>query len=264
MRLISIIFCLTLTQLGLSQRGIMPTLGAKSLSLGGISTTLEGPDALLNNFAMLSESDNLSAILTSDQRFNLSELTSAALGVHIPIEKIGHFGLTVSSYGFEDYKEQKLSLAYARKLNKFVSISGNFDLNNLRITDNGSTSFVSFGLGLQGMITDDLRYGLMIFTPEKIAIVGDTQVPSFLLFGVSNQFSNKLEKLIDEQINFKTGIDLKLLPVFNLRVGYSTAPGQFSFGLSYIFNKILEIDGAVSYNTLLGLTSGISIKYSKK
>jgi len=251
---------------GHSQRGIVPQFGAKSLGMGSISSTLDGADALFNNFSQVTSQTKLSAIVSSQRRFSLSELTSVSAGFHLPLKSFGHFGLAMSSYGFEDYKEQKMSLMYSRKIKGFVSLSANFDYNILRITEHGSQGYISFGLGLSGDITKTLSYGLYIFTPEKIEILSNSEVPTYLQFGVSNQFSDKLtahfeiEKIIDEQINFKTGIDLMLISSFYLRAGFNTHPSQVSFGLGYSFQNFM-IDGAVNYDTLFGTTPGVSLKY---
>lgn len=269
MRLIFVIVTLILTDHLMGQRGINANFGTKSLSMGGISATLVENDAIFNNFANIVDSEHFGVIVSSERRFSLNELTSTSFGLHLPTQKIGHFGVNLSSYGFESYREQKMSLLYARKLHKRIAISANLDYNLLRISEHGSTQFISFGIGFSGHISSKLKYGLYIFTPEKIEIENNTEVPGYFKFGLSNIFSDKLtgyaeiEKVIDETINVKIGVDFSLLPQFKIYTGFNTNPGQISLGISYLMKNQLRIDGGFIYDTLLGVTPGVSILYSK-
>ena len=216
MRIYFIILGLSLALQLSAQRGANSNYGTKSLSIGGISSVLKGNDAIINNFAAITGASELGIILSSERRFSLQELTSITMGIHLPTGKFGHLGLRINSYGFNDYKEQKISLAYAKKLHKKIAVSANLDYNSLRISEHGSTQFLSFGIGFFGEISKSLRYGISIFTPEKITIVNETEVPSFLKFGIAKSFSDKLEasveieKIIDETITE----DLRLIERF--------------------------------------------------
>ncbi len=252
-----------------SQRGINPDFGTRSLSLNGISTTLDKQDAIFNNFANIVNSDKLELIASTQRRFSLSELTIASFGVSTPIQNIGQFGLSFSNYGFELYSEQKLSLMYARKLHDILAISVNFDYNSIRIDEYGNNSAFSFGLGLSGRITEELTYGIYIFNPEKIEIANNTEISSVLRFGLKYEVSEKLdlyietEKIVDEEINFIFGIEYLIMDRVFLRVSSNTNPGALSFGIGYDLGNQLSFDGGATYDTLLGFTPGLSLKYRR-
>lgn len=252
-----------------SQLGQNSNFGTKSLSLGGISTTLGGGDAIFNNFANITASDSLSALVSSERRFELEELTSVSLGIQLPISKLGNVGVSVFSYGLDEFKEQKFSLLYARKISKNISMSLNFDYNNLTIQQFGNKGFISFGIGSSGGLGNGYSYGIYLFSPEKIEIAEATEVPGYMKMGVKKTFSSNLNlytdivKVIDEDLNVILGFEYNPIKAISLRIGYNTNPGAFAFGLAYQGLPNITIEGGTQYNTILGVTPGVSVKYHK-
>lgn len=252
-----------------AQRGINADNGARSLSLSGISSTLNNTDALFNNFSNLSDATSIALMASTQRRFELAELTTASFGVALPVQKIGVFGLTFSNYGFEEYSEQKITLAYARRLMDKVSLSVHFDYNNLRVSEFGSTSAFGFGLGLSGELSDNLSYGISIYNPEKIELVQNTELLTTIKFGLAYKTSKavtiftEVEKIIEEDINLIFGLEYLIQEKVFLRISSNTNPGAISFGIGYVFSKNLSIDGGFGYDTLLGTSPGLTLKYSK-
>jgi len=246
-----------------------PDFGARSLAMAGIGATLEGSDAVFNNFANSVSNDGLFLLANTQRRFSLSELTSASFGIQSSIQRFGHIGFAFSNYGFEEYSEQKISVLYARQLHKLISISANFDFNSIRVSEYGSGSALSFGIGIAGKISEALKYGIYIFNPEKIEIAENTEILSSLRIGFSYIISQKvssfveMEKIVDEELNIIVGMEYLMADKVFLRVGANTNPGSVSFGLGYYLSNSLAFDGAVNYNTLLGLTPGLSLRYMK-
>jgi hypothetical protein len=251
-----------------AQSGLVADQGARSLALSGISATLNSSDAVFNNFSNITDTQGFGAIASSLRRFNLSELSVASIGVYNKLGNFGHLGLNFSHYGFEDFKNQRFSLLYARKLSQIISVSANFDFNTIRISEFGSSSSIGFGIGISGLITDNLKYGISIINPEKLEIAEATELSPVLKFGLSFALSRKItgyteiEKIVDEDINIIVGIEYLMEDKLSLRMGVHTNPGGFSFGLQYRIHARFIIDGAASYNTLLGLTPGLSLKYN--
>jgi hypothetical protein len=264
------IFTIVNISLANAQLGQNASYGTRSLSLGGISATLNGADAIFNNFSNIGSTDSLSLLVSSERRFELQELTSVAIGAQLPVANIGNIALAISSYGLDEYKEQKFSLLYARKISSKVSISVNLDYNNLRIEQFGNKGFLSFGLGASGSLGKGFRFGVYIFNPEKIEIAEATEVPGLLKLGVQKTFSadlglfGEVVKVIDEDINVVLGFEYKPIDVFSFRLGYNTNPGAFAFGLAYQGFPNISIEGGSQYNTVLGLTPGITVKYQRK
>ena len=270
MRLLLTLFLLSSFSLIQAQRGNTLDFGARSLSLGGISTTLDGSDALFANFAQVAFDDRYHVIASTSRRFNLSELTTSSIAGSYPIQGVGHLGARFTNYGFEGFKEQQLSIKYARKLLNSLSIGAHFDLNLIQIEGLGSNSTLSFGVAFAGRIDENTTYGISIFNPEKVEITTDSEIASAIRVGLSRSINSKLklyldaEKIIDAPLNIIAGVEYQPAELLQIRLGTSTNPGSISFGLGYTIGRNLRLDGGSQYSTLLGFTPGASINYSGK
>ena len=79
--------------------------------------------------------------------FYLNELNNYTAAIGLPTHS-GNFGLKASYYGFSDYNETQIGLAYARKLGNKVDIGAQFNYNGIRIAGYGNASAISFEIGL--------------------------------------------------------------------------------------------------------------------
>lgn len=255
------------SELALAQRGLIEDQGARSLGLAGISSTLDGSDALFNNFANVTATDRFGVMASTQRRFNLEELTVVGIGAHIKAGNFGHLGLRLSQYGFDEFSQQQVSIHYARQLNAYIALAVNFDFLSVRINEFGSTQSVGFGIGLSGKINDQLRYGIQILNPEKLELTEGTELNSLIRAGIVFAFSEKLnlytefEKNINEDPNLIVGLEYLLSDKFYARIGANSSPGGFALGLQYRHNSRFIIDGGAGYDTILGTTPGISLQY---
>ena len=265
---ITLLVLLSSATLSMAQRGSNQSTGTRSLSMGNVSSVLDNGDAIFNNFSNISFSPNqYGIILSSQRRFALEELTSAALGYYRRLGNNGNLGVSIRYYGFSEYKEQSITLSYARKLSDNLSISGNLDINELRLDELGSTSHLTYGIGLSGRINNQLRYSVYVFNPTNFEIADNSSSSAYLQIGFSSLISDKLtllaeiEKVIEESINIKMGFQYSLVTNFGIRAGFSSNPGQPSFGFYYYQNDIIA-DFGVHYDLNLGVTPSVAIKYN--
>lgn len=250
-----------------AQRGLTVDQGAYSSSIGGISSVLLGSDAILGNFSNLADDTSSCYIISTSRRFSLSELASYSLGTHIPINKVGHIGFSVSSYGFDAYMEQNFSVHYAKRLGKSIALSSSFGYQRLTLEEYGSKGLITFALGVSGSISKSLRYGIVISNPENSAFSETTPLISEIKLGFAYKVSNKVtsyaevEKSLEERLNFKVGLHYRIHPLLGLTAGFNTDEGQTSFGFSYQIIPKLSLDAAFQYDSLLGITPIISMKW---
>lgn len=254
-----------MTLLSFSQKGISPDVGAYAASLGGISSVVEGPHAVFNNLASGLKSQTSTYYLSSARRFDLSELTSVSFGAAIPSFSSGMFGLQVSSYGFEAYNERYFGVGYAQELMDKLAISGRLGLEMLDLGEYGRANTIVYQLGLFGSISPELQYGVTIANPEAQEVDDSDPVVSSLRFGLAYTVSDKVksylevEKSLPESLSVRVGLNYSIHPLLSLRTGYSTSPGQNSFGFSYKILKTLHLDVAMLYDPILGITPVLSI-----
>lgn len=251
----------------IAQQGNSPARGAQSLAMGGLGINLEGTDALFNNQAGLTSIEGFALQLNSERRFNLNELTAIALGVAYEAGDLGVFGIQISNFGFELYQEQKIGIAYARKLSKLLSIGLQMDWFNTTIETFGSKSLYTFELGIQANVTEEIQLAAHLFNPGQQELNEHSEIPTRLRLGLRYNISDGLyfiseaDKRLDSPLNIHTGISYKIINSLDLRAGFNTNPGIFSFGLAYYINDKFSLDGAYSYHENLGYTPGLSIKW---
>lgn len=252
----------------LAQRGAYTFRGSKSSALAGISSTLRSPDAIFNNPANLALIDSkYGLIIGSQNRFLLSDITTAQIGGYYEISDNNIISLSLSKYGFSEYREQKISAAFSRKLMDNLSLSANFDYNQIIISEHGQTSYLSYGLGIAGKFNKRIGYGAYIFNFQNEEIANSSESNAFIQIGIFNKVTDKLtihgevEKYIEEKLNVKLGVEYKMHALVAIRLGYYTDPGAFSFGFSYTLASFLQIDMAAQYDILLGMSPSISLQY---
>ena len=79
-----------------------------------------------NNQASLAQMKNASAGVYGERRFMLNELSLYQFAIAVPTNA-GNFGVNTGYFGFSDYNESQMGLAYARKLGNKVDIGVQFN-----------------------------------------------------------------------------------------------------------------------------------------
>ncbi len=265
-RNVIIVFLLSISYSCWGQFGLNHGENAKSLALGGASVNFNGIESIFSNQAGMTSIKNLSVIAHAERRFDINDLSTFNFGL-IKSTGFGHFGLMISSFGIDAYQEQKIGLAYGRKLFDKLSIGGQFDLLSLNIDQFGSKSVFTFELGLQSQVTKELTVSAHIFSPGNVSITDNDELSSRMRFGLTYKAGDKarifaeFQKVLEFENDMRFGIEYDIIEALSLRIGTSVNPGSVSGGFSYKVTKNLLIDGGYANNSVLGATPGVSIKY---
>lgn len=246
-------------------------VGARSAGMAHSSVTLYDVWSVHHNQAGLGWLENPEAGIFYENRFLLSELSYRG-GVFAYPTKSGTFGLSVQSYGFNLYSENKYGLAYGRKLSEKVSAGIQLNYHTLRIAENyGNTNGISVEAGIQARLTEKLAIGVHVFNPNrtKVAEFEDERIPTIFRLGMNYTFSEKVfvtaevEKDIDFNPVFKAGVEYHATDMLYLRGGVSTEPvlASFGFGLEL---KQFRLDIANTFHQTLGHTPQVSLQYAFK
>jgi len=252
-----------------AQYGATHTLGGRSNGVGNASVGFSGINSIFNNQAGLADLDKMGFLISTEQRFLLSELNSFGGGFALPT-KSGTFGLSIHYFGFEQYNESKIGLSYARKLMEKLSVGVQFDMLRTQITEYGSSNLFTFEVGLQSELIENLLIGIHLYNPVKLEIIEDEFLPTVLRAGATYKASKKLllhtelEKDLDFPFIFKAGVEYELVQNFWMRVGVNTNPTSLSFGLGYKMKNGLAFDLASNYHQDLGFTPGIGILFEMR
>ena len=241
---------------------------ARGAGVGQATVAFQDVNSLLGNQAGLAWVKNFSVIAAAESRFSLSELNSFSAGVIVPAG-LGSFGFVAHTFGFEAFRQQKIGLAYARRLWENFSFGAQFDYLQTRIPEYGSNGAVTFEAGIQGKLSNEITLGVHIFSPAQVQLAENENMPAIFRMGFAWQASEKamltaeVEKDIDFKARVKGGIEYRLAEPLFLRAGFGTNPSTFHFGLGFHLNSNLKIDTATSYHQVLGFSPAASASWTK-
>jgi hypothetical protein len=240
---------------------IYTTLGAYSINHADVFS-------YTNNQASLAQMKIIAIGVYGERRFLLDELSLYQLAVALPT-KSGNLGVKAGYFGFNEYNESQIGLAYARKLGSKVDVGVQFNYNGIQISSYGNSSAITFEIGTVLHLTEKLHTGLHVYNPvggtfgknaeEKLASVYSV---GFGYEASENFFvSAEIEKEEDQQVNVNAGMQYKFLAQFMARVGIATNTSNIYAGVG-LFLKLFRLDVVASYHPHLGVTPGIMLVYN--
>lgn len=266
--IILIMFLTFIVNFTFGQSGFTTTGGANFLGYGRAGVNIAGIESIYLNQAGLTEVKNFSVDISAEKRYNLSDLTNLSFAVAKSF-KFGTIGLMVSNFGFTEYNEQKFGLAYARKLNKSISLGGQFDMLRYNIASVGSKSLFSFEAGMQLKLNRDFNLAAHVFSPGNLEVTENTDIGTRFRLGVKYAPSAKvfvlgeIDKLIDRKPEYKIGIGYQVINILQIRFGINPTVSTYSFGAMLKFKDKYGIATSMSLNEALGNSPAVSLQYQQ-
>jgi len=242
--------------------------GAKSISLANADVAISNDAfSLFVNPAGLAQLNWIEAdVYYSPSPFGVTELSHAFLAASVPTE-YGSFGLGVSNFGFELYKENKFVFAYSGRYAKNFFYGASLTLNRVSIKNYGNATAVLFSLGTLYYVTNDFRFA---FATENVnrATWGNekNQIPSVYRAGMSYDVVRQvsLNVSVENELGFNPsllcGINYDVNEYFSLRSGFANEPAKYSAGFGIHYSQF-ELDYAIFTHQELGLTHQFSILF---
>lgn len=268
-RLLLLLLCSGLPLFLLAQTAGSISAGTRSVAMGGVRATLTDIGAAWGNQAGLAHVEAFTAAVQAERRFGLAELQSIGAAAALPTGS-GVWGLTLHSFGFELYSEQRAGLAYGRKLTDNFSLGAQMLLFNHRIEEYGSRLTFSFELGLMAELSPKLSFGVHAANPMRVEVAPGENLPTVFRLGFNYRPSGQIALLaeVEKDIEFgprvKTGIDYRLVDALSLRIGVATEPTEITFGAGYKVNAALAVDVSAAYHQILGFTPAVGVVYTGK
>lgn len=235
--------------------------GARQIALShSDAATSNDAFALFNNPAGLAEIVSQQVgLFYSPSLLGLTEIASG-FGTYSYPTSYGTLSTGFMIYGFELYKETKLTIGYGKKLYNNFSVGIAAIYKNLTIKNYGSKGFILFNAG--GIVQISSKFNLG-FAFENITrtTVGeeDNQFPVVFWTGLSYNMIDGLsvftaiKKELNFNLSFRFGMEYLLLEFLQLRIGTANEPDTYSGGIGIIYN-IFQLDYAVTSHPDLGLT----------
>ncbi len=234
-----------------AQDALFPTLDFRSRALGGTGLTATGVEAVWTNPAGLAATRSMSATATTEQRFGLSELSIHSAGVAFP----GGVGLQLASFTYAGLAEQRLGLAYGRRLSDRVGLGVELTGLFLQTPNQAAEFLVVPGIGLNGRLSDRVSVGLRVAgTPARaragrqIALGGSYRPSDQLLL------TGEVQHASAWPVRFCAGLEYVVRERFVLRGGGASGPAQLSFGSAFRVAERLEVGLTAAFHRVLGVT----------
>jgi len=222
--------------------------------LGAYSIDHADVFSFTSNQASLAQMKNPSVGAYGERRFLLDELALYQLAVAVPT-KSGNFGVKAGYYGFSDYNESQIGLAYGRKLGTKVDVGVQFNYNAISISSYGNSSAINFEIGTVLHLTDKLHAGVHAYNPVggKFGKNQEEKLASVYTAGLGYEASEKffvsaeIEKEEDQTVKVNAGMQYQFLPQFLARVGIATNTSNVYAGVGFTL-KSFQLDVVEGYH----------------
>lgn len=242
------------------------------ISLSAYSQKQNDALSFTGNQAALAQTKFAGMGVHGERRFMLKETSAYTLGAAFPT-RMGNFGLQLNYAGFKNFNENKIGLAYARKLGKLVDVGVQFNYYGYRVPAYGNASSINFEIGALMHLTDRLNAGIHVYNPvggklgkdkeEKLA----SSYKAGLGYDASDHFFIGAEviKEEDKAVNVTAGLQYHFAKQFFARAGFISESTTVYAGAG-IGWKNLRLDISSGYHPQLGFSPGILllINFKKK
>jgi hypothetical protein len=247
-------------------------IAARYIGLGAYSVNHVDAFSFTANQAALAQIKSATAGVYGERRFLLSETNMYTAVIALPTKQ-GNFAFQADYFGFTNYNESQLGVAYARSVGSKLDVGIKFNYYGFKIPGYRNASAVNFELGTIAQLTEKLNAGFHVYNPmgSKLSKQEDEKLGSAYKFGVgyeaSDNFfvSSELTKEESEPVNVNVGFQYSFMKQFFVRAGIATETTN-SYAGAGISWKNFRLDVSGSYHPQLGFSPGVLliINFDKK
>lgn len=240
----------------------------RSMGMGGCAVT----QSFLFNPALIGLESCKSIDINYFNRYGLKELGTVGLSFSYP-NNVLPFGVNISSFGYDQYRESMFRLFFGRSLNDKwnIGISIQYSIVQTELTEE-HPQYLSTDIGISYSPVEKLLIGMLIMDFPSVAVKKEnTEIDYFrghsLQIGFQWEVINSLLIIGNVGTNKHTtltgniGLEYQLYKQFYVRAGMQTTPLLPTVGVGYCFLGF-TVDVATVYHPVLGISTGIGLKYS--
>lgn len=245
------------------------SLAQPYIGLSAYSSKQNDPLSFTGNQAALVQQGSAGIGVFGERRFLLSETSVYTVGASLST-RLGNFGIQVNYAGFKNFNENKIGLAYARKLGKLLDVGVQFNYYRYSIPVYGNASTINFEIGAMMHLTESLNAGLHVYNPVagKLGNAsaspggGEEKLASAYKFGLgydaSDKFfiSSEIIKEEDKAINVIAGLQYQFARQFFVKAGFMSESTTAYAGAGVAW-KNLRLDISSAYHPQLGFSPGL-------
>jgi len=263
-RLTFVLIFVTVPQLSYGQL----TMGADGLALGQATTALQDNNwAIFSNPATINERD-ISLNFFSLRNYGFQELTDIAAAGSIPTPfGIAAFGF--HRYGGDLFNESRVRLGYANSWEE-LKFGAVLNYNHIsQASPYGSGGTLGIDIGISAKFTEGLWLGARtsnINQPSYQFEADEESLARELAIGLSYDLDKNALFLFDVvkdvrfPVSYRGGIEVKVIENLKGRVGVSTEPNTYSFGIGY-GSELWQANIAFQRHETLGFSPGVDLNF---
>lgn len=245
-------------------------VAASYIGLGAYSINHVDVFSFTANQAALAQIKNFSLGVYGERRFLLATTNMYSAVVAMPTKQ-GNFGLQADYFGYKNYNESQLGIAYARSLGTRLDIGIKFNYYSFRIPGYQNSSTINFEIGAIAHLTDRLHAGIHFYNPVggKLSKTDNEKLSSIYKFGLGYEagenfiISAEIVKQEDIPVNVNAGVQYSFAKQFFARAGIASENSSPYAGTGISWNN-LRLDITVSYHPQLGISPGIMLIINSK
>jgi len=240
----------------------------RSTGLGGNEVT----QSVKFNPALLPLYERKSISIDYYNCFGVKELTTFSGLVMVP-NHILPIGLHLSSFGYEEYRQNLFRLLVSKRLHECWTLGASVQYSSLQsVSHEENPGQLSMDLGVTWSPVENLLAGVLIMNLPHVTLKEkDLVVKDFIGYKIQGGFEwlvlNSLLIVMtgehNNEISFtgSMGVEYLIEDRFRVRTGMKLSPFMPSFGVGYTFQRF-TVDVAALWHAVLGVSSGIGITWS--
>ncbi len=260
-----------LLSVGCMSQFAFPAVGGRAGAMGGVSVALTDFWSAVDNVAALQDVGGPAVGAALKQTFMMDRLSYKTVAFSVPVSKVGAFAMRYTHFGKAIYSEQRLSAAYSQRLGSHVAVGAELCYLYCGTNDIYYNNYhrITFAVASQMYITPDFTIGFHVFNPFAVALNANYNlpIPSVVRLGMAYSItpdlmaSVELEKNIYMRCSIRSGLEYIFLNSFYARLGFSTAPLIYTFGVGVERGRWSADIGTQVHNAL-GVSPMLSVMYS--
>lgn len=219
------------------------------------------------NTAALARQKGFGAGVFAENRFAMKEMNHYSAAAAVETQQ-GNFGFQADYFGYSQFNEYQLGLAYGRPLGSLIDIGAQFNYYSYRVPAYNQNGTVTFQLGIISRLSEEVSVGIQIYNPVGgyLSKINEEKLASSYQFGIGYEpaenviFSATLQKEEGKNLNLTGGIFYHFAEKFFARAGVRTE-GNMPFAAAGVAFNDLRLDLSVSHHAELGFSPGVMIIY---
>ncbi|MEO6682421.1 MAG: hypothetical protein ABIN48_06305 [Ginsengibacter sp.] len=257
--------CIIFFTFSVSGQSVRNPISAPYIGLGAYSINHVDAFSITNNQAALAQLKAPSLGVYGERRFLMDATNMYSSVFVLPTEK-GNFALQTDYFGYKNYNESQLGIAYARSLGSKLDLGIKFNYYSFRIPNYQSSDAVNFEVGAIAHLTDQFHVGIHFYNPVggNLSKTDHEKLGSIYTFGLGYEASDNLfisAEIVKEEnlpVNVHAGVQYNFTKQFFARMGISTENEMPYAGAGVSWNN-MRLDVSASYHPHLGLSPGLML-----